>query len=125
MFMVKQPYRGAEPANKKVHYLKSCLKILKEFPDDVKTIAAHALTMAAQGKKHVDAKPLKGFKGVTVQEVMISDDGNAYRVIFTVEYPEAVYVLHAFKKKSHRDVRTPRHEIDLVRKRLIGLTDLR
>lgn len=91
---------------------------MKELPDDVKLTAAHALTMAAQGMKHLDVKPLKGFHGSSVQELSVSHGKNAYRVIFTTQYPEAIYVLHVFQKKSHRGKETPRHEMELVEDRL-------
>ena len=54
-------------------------------------------------------------------EVRERYDGNAYRAIYTVRYAEAVYVLHAFQKKSKKGIATPKAEIDLVEKRLKDL----
>jgi phage-related protein len=107
--MVKSPYSPARQVAKVVHYLPPCLKLLKELPDDVKVTAAYALTQAAHGVMHEDAK---------VQELAISEDGNAFRIIFTVQFPEAIYVLHVFQKKSLRGIATPKREIELVKARL-------
>lgn len=66
----------------------------------------------------MDAKPLKGFGGAGVLEVVEEHAGNAFRAVYTVKFAGAVYVLHAFQKKSKKGVTTPRAELDLVRKRL-------
>lgn len=116
--MVKSPYSPARQVAKVVHYLPPCLKLLKELPDDVKVTAAYALTQAAHGVMHEDAKVLKGFPGISVQELAISENGNAFRIIFTVQFPEAIYVLHVFQKKSLRGIATPKREIELVKARL-------
>ena len=67
------------------------------------------------------AKTLGGFGGATVIEVRESHDGSAYRAVYTVRYAAAVYVLHAFQKKSKRGIATPKAEIDLIEKRLKDL----
>lgn len=54
-------------------------------------------------------------------EVRESHDGNAYRAIYTVRFADAVYVLHAFQKKSKKGIATPKAEIDLIEKRLKDL----
>ena len=116
--MVKPPYTRALRADRHIHFLPPCRKQLKGWPDDVKDITALALQMAALGVKHRDVHPLRGYPGGSVQEVAISHRGEAYRVIFTVQYPEAVYVLHVFHKKSHQGKETPQHEIDTLDQRL-------
>lgn len=67
---------------------------------------------------HPQAKPLKGFGGAAVPEVVEDFDGNAYRVVYTVKFEGVVYCLHAFQKKSKRGSRTPKQEIETVRRRL-------
>jgi len=116
--MVKPPYEATPWAARVIEIIPQCRKPMKELPDDVRDIASFALIMTAHGRKHSDVKPLKGFPGISVQEVAIHHDGNAYRVIFTIRFPEALYVLHVFQKKSHKGFETPRHEIELVKKRL-------
>ena len=70
------------------------------------------------GGKHVNAKPLKGFGGAGVFEVVQRYDGDTYRVVYTVRLVGAVYALHAFQKKSTRGVQTPKKEMTLVRARI-------
>lgn len=77
-----------------------------------------ALQRAQLGGKHPDAKPLTGFGGAGVLEVVENDDGGTYRTVYTVTLPDAIYVLHAFQKKSKRGTKTPQREIDLIIERL-------
>jgi phage-related protein len=77
-----------------------------------------ALRLAQNGAKHPDAKPLRGFSGSGVLEVIEGYDGDAYRAVYTVRLHGRVYVLHAFQKKSKRGIATPKKEIDLVTQRL-------
>ena len=70
------------------------------------------------GDKHPDAKPLKGFGGAGVLEIVVRHRSGAYRAVYTVQFPFAVYVLHAFKKKSKRGIKTPQHDIDRIKQRV-------
>lgn len=64
------------------------------------------------------AKPLQGFGGAGVLEIVEDDDGNTYRAVYTVRFAEVVYVLHAFQKKAKRGIQTPKREIDRIKRRL-------
>lgn len=86
------------------------------MPDDV--IDVFALHLAQTGKKHTQAKPLKGFGGAGVLEVVEDHFGDTYRAVYTVKIVEAVYVLHCFQKKSRQGIETPKHDVDLIRERL-------
>jgi phage-related protein len=88
------------------------------FPHDVKLRVGGALWDAQIGVKSPLAKALKGFGDAGVLEVVVDFDGNAFRTVYTIRFAEAVYVLHAFQKKSKRGVATPKAELDLVRARL-------
>jgi len=77
-----------------------------------------ALHEAQIGKKHLDAKPLRGFGGAGVLEIVADHEGNAYRGIYTVRLEGRVYVLHVFQKKSKHGIATPKKEIELLRERL-------
>ena len=78
----------------------------------------YALYRAQEGKKAPAAKPLKGIvKGAGVLEVIEDHETDTYRVVYTVRFSEAVYVLHAFQKKSKKGIATPKHEIALIRRR--------
>jgi phage-related protein len=103
---------------KPLHFIGSCKDDLSELPDDVKSSAGYALWLAQIGTKHPKAKPLQGFKGASVQEVVIDEDGDSYRVVYTVRFEHAVYGLHAFQKKSKKGIETPQKDIELVRQRL-------
>ncbi len=78
----------------------------------------YALFRAQQGKKAPAAKPWKGvIKGAGVLEIVEDHDTNTFRVGYTVKFAGAVYVLHAFQKKSKRGIATPRQEVELIRAR--------
>jgi len=103
---------------KELVWVGSSLKDLREFPDEVKEVMGYALYLAQDGAKHPAAKPLKGFSGAGVLEVVEDFHGDTYRAIYTVRFAKRVYVLHAFQKKSKRGRETPQVEIELIRKRL-------
>ena len=107
-----------------VTWIASSLADLRGFPDAVKQTMGVALFQAQLGGKHIQAKPLKGFKGGGVLEVVEDFDGKTYRTMYTVRYADAVYVLHAFQKKSKKGIATPKHEMDLVRARLLMAEEL-
>ena len=91
---------------------------LRSFPEDVKDVMGFALRQAQQGGKHPAAKPLKGFKGAGVLEIVEDHDGDTYRAVYTVRFKGRVYVLHAFQKKSKKGIQTPQPVIDLIKDRL-------
>ena len=92
------------------------------FPRAVQREMGYALFLAQMGERHPTmAKTLGGFGGAAVIEVRESYDGSAYRAVHTVRYAEAVYVLHAFQKKSKRGIATPKAELDLIERRLKDL----
>jgi phage-related protein len=70
------------------------------------------------GQEPASAKALKSFGGRGVLELVEDFDGNTYRAVYTVRYAGAVYVLHAFQKKSKSGIATAKHDLELIRKRL-------
>ena len=88
------------------------------MPEDVIDVFGFALHLAQIGKKHDQAKPLKGFGGASVLEVVEDHMGDTYRAVYTVKITEKVYVLHCFQKKSTKGIETPKHEMGLIRERL-------
>jgi len=103
---------------KPVHWIASSREDLKSFPQDVQRSMGFALHRAQTGRKAPSAKPLKGIvKGAGVLEIVEDYQSDAYRVVYTVRFANAVYVLHAFQKKSKKGISTPKHEIDLIRRR--------
>jgi phage-related protein len=99
-------------------WVATSLTDLKEFPDEVRRVIGYALYLAQVGHKHLDARPLKGFGGAGVLEVVEGFDGNAYRAVYTVKLAGVVYVLHAFQKKSKKSIKTPQADIEKVWARL-------
>ena len=95
-------------------WIASSKKDLMEFPAHVRKEMGHALYIAQEGGKHKNAKPLKGFRGATVLEVVEDGANSTYRTMYTVQFEEVVYVLHAFQKKSKAGIKTPKQDIDLV-----------
>jgi len=101
-----------------VLWISSAKDDLIAFPEPVRKTVGYALHLAQIGLKHEKAKPLQGFGGTSVLEVVEDHRGDTYRAVYTVRFEDAVIVLHAFQKKAKRGIATPPHEIDLIRKRL-------
>ncbi len=105
-------------ALKPVRWMGTSLRDLRSFPPRVRRDFGQALFTAQQGKTDPAAKPLHGFGGAGVLEIVASYFGGAWRTVYTVRFPGAIYVLHVFQKKSTRGIATPRREIELIKKRL-------
>lgn len=103
---------------KPLEWVGSSLDDLREFPREARQEAGYAIHLAQTGGKAANAIPLAGFGGAKVLEVIIDARGDTYRTVYTVAFPRAVYVLHAFQKKSRKGIATPKREIELVRSRL-------
>ncbi len=106
--------RGVKPLG----WVGSAKDDLLEFPDSVVREIGHALYVAQLGGKHGAAKPLQGFGGAAVLEIVEDYAGDAYRAVYTIRFAEIVYVPHAFQKKSRRGIATPCQEIERVGTRL-------
>jgi len=98
-------------------FVGSSRRDLKAFPDEVRQEVGQALFEVQLGLHPKAAKPLKGF-GSGVLEIRDRHDGDAYRAVYTVRFDDAVYVLHAFQKKSASGIATPKRHLDLIRQRL-------
>lgn len=106
------------PRLKPVVWIAGTKADLSLFPEDVKDAVGFALYDAQQGGKNADAKPLRGFGGAGVLEIVEDHDGDTYRAVYTVRFSECIYVLHVFQKKSKSGIKTPKAEIDLIKSRL-------
>jgi phage-related protein len=103
---------------KPTHWIGSSKKDVKEFPKEVRQEIGFSLYAAECGEALVNSVPLVGFGGAKVLEIIVPHDGDAYRAVYTVKFRLAVYVLHAFQKKSKRGDKTPQPDMDLIRGRL-------
>ena len=99
-------------------WLGSTRNDLRAFPRAVRREIGQALYTAQQGETDPAAKPLRGFGGASVIEIVSDHRGDTWRAVYTVRYLEAVYILHAFQKKSKRGIATPKKELDLIQRRL-------
>lgn len=96
----------------------SSRKDLRAFPRQVRSDIGQAIYAAQMGETDPAAKPLKGFGGTRVMEIVDRHNSNTYRAVYTAQFSGVIYVLHAFQKKSKRGIATPRTDIELVRRRL-------
>ena len=108
----------AEPRNTRlVSWIRAARKDFEDFPEGAQSICLTALTIAAEGRMADIAKPLKGF-GSGVFEIALPLRGDAFRVVYAVRIANEIWVIHAFQKKSTQGIKTPKHELDLIRERL-------
>jgi phage-related protein len=91
---------------------------LRGFPEQVRRDMGQALYTAQQGETDPAAKPLKGFGGVGVMEIVDRHDTNTYRAVYTTRFAGRIYVLHAFQKKAKKGIATPQKDMELIRQRL-------
>ena len=106
-----------------VSWIKGALKAFNDFPEGAQSICLAALTIAAEGGKADIAKAMYGL-GSGVFEIALPFRGDAFRVIYAVQIGTDVWVVHAFQKKSTQGIKTPKHEIDLIKNRLKRLKEM-
>jgi phage-related protein len=110
------------PRTRPVHWIAAARKDFEKFPEGAKAICLTALTIAAEGSKADLAKPLKGL-GAGVMEIALPYRGNAFRVVYALQIGDDIWVVHAFQKKSMQGIKTPKHEIELVKDRIKRLKE--
>ena len=111
--------RGTRP----ISWIRAALREFETFPEAARSICLAALTIAAEGGKADIAKPMHGM-GSGVFEIALAFRGNAFRVVYAVQLAEDIWVVHAFQKKSTQRIKTPKHEIDLIKDRLRRLKEM-
>ena len=109
---------GDETPLKPVRWIGSSRDDLRSFPLKVRRDIGYALYAAQTGETDPAAKPLKGFGGASVMEIVAPHAGDTWRAVYTVRFAGVLYVLHAFQKKSTKGIATPKRELDLIRVRL-------
>ena len=102
---------------KLLRFLGDSLKSLREFPEDARHDAGYQLDRVQRGEQPDDFKPMPSI-GKGVEELRVWDDSGTYRVIYTARLADAVYVLHAFQKKTQT---TAKRDVELARKRYTDL----
>ena len=102
---------------KPVVWIGSSREDLRAMPQQVRRDIGQALYTAQQGETDPAAKPLKGFGGTRVMEIVERHRTDAYRAVYAAHFADAIYVLHVFQKKSTRGIATPKPDMDLIRRR--------
>ena len=105
-------------AERPVVWVGSSRRDLREFPREVRRDIGRALYAAQDGEIDPAAKPMRGFGGGSIVEIIANHRGDTWRAVYTVRFAEAIYVLHAFQKKSKRGIGTTKRDIELIRQRL-------
>ena len=111
------------PRTRPVSWIKAALREFEAFPEGARSICLAALTIVAEGGKPDIAKPLHGM-GSGVFEIALRYRGDAFRVVYALQLDQDIWVVHAFQKKSTQGIKTPRHEMDLIRERLKRLKEM-
>lgn len=106
-----------------ISWIKATRKDFSGFPERVQVDTLSALTIIADGGKPDIAKPLSGL-GSGILELVLNDRSGTYRVVYAVQIDQDIWVIHAFQKKSKTGIKTPAHEIDLIRERLKRLKEI-
>ena len=106
-----------------ISWVSAARKAFAAFPEGTQSICLAVLTIAAEGGKADIAKPMKGL-GAGVFEIALPYRGNAFRVVYAVQIGADIWVVHAFQKKSTQGIKTPKHEIDLIKDRLKRLKEM-
>nr|WP_072293553.1 type II toxin-antitoxin system RelE/ParE family toxin [Nitrosovibrio sp. Nv17] len=114
---MKQVLAGPRKTIKPVKWVGSSFKDFRAFPDAVKDEMGYALHQAQTGGKTTTAKPLQGFGGAGVLEIVTNEMGDTFRAVYTVKFATAIYVLHAFQKKSKSGTKTPVEDMKLIERR--------
>jgi len=114
-----RPEKKAKP----LVFMGSSLEDLRAFPEEVREVMGFALRIAQLGGKHKDAKPMRGFGGAGVLEIVDDAGGDTYRGVYTVRFEGVIYMLHAFQKKSRKGIETPKGDLELIKSRLKAAED--
>jgi phage-related protein len=108
---------------RRISWLKAALNDFHSFPRPVQDQMKSALEIATAGAKADVAKPMKGFDA-GVYEIAVSHHSDAFRTIYALKLDSDIWVIHAFQKKSKKGIKTPKHEIDLIRNRIKRLREM-
>jgi phage-related protein len=103
---------------KELKWVGSSRKDMQALPATVRRVFGYALYAAQRGETPPDARPLKGFSGAGVLELIEDYRTGTYRAVYTVRFEKRIYVLHVFQKKSKRGIATPKQDLELIRARL-------
>jgi phage-related protein len=112
----REPGDLEAPVMRPIVWLGNSRRNIQEFPPDVRKLMGDELQLMQHGGMPKDAKPFQGV-GSGVIEIALRHDGEAYRTVVALQLGRAIYVLHAFQKKSKKGIATPKHDVDLIKQR--------
>lgn len=125
---LRPPEKLGSPASKPIRWMGSSQNDLRKFPPSVKRAMGFCLRKLQEWQDDERIKPMTGhekFKGGRVREIVDDYNTDTYRTVVAAKFPDTLYVLHAFKKKSKSGISTPKSDIDLIVERLKAVEDLR
>jgi len=108
---------------KEIAWIRAALEDFRKFPKAVQDRMLDLLAVASFGQKADLAKPMKRL-GSGVMEIALPYRSDAYRVVYAVQLGDAIWVVHAFQKKSTAGIATPKKEIDLIKARLKQIREI-
>jgi phage-related protein len=108
---------------RRISWLRTALNDFQAFPLPVQDQMKAALEIAAVGAKADIAKPMKGLDA-GVYEIAVAHRSDAFRAIYALKIGSDIWVIHAFQKKSKQGIKTPKHDIDLIRHRVKRLREM-
>ena len=111
------------PNTRPVSWIRAALKEFETFPEGARSSCLAALTIAAEGGMADIAKPMHGL-GSGVFEIALPFKGDAFRMVYAVQLADDIWVVHAFQKKSTQGIKSPKHEVDLIKNRLKRLKEM-
>ncbi len=109
---------------KRIIWIGSTREDLKAFPEPVRRAVGYALHLAQRGERPERTKILNGFGSAKILEIRENDKSGTYRTVYTVEFQNYIFILHAFQKKSKSGIATPKQEVQLIKRRLRDAREL-
>lgn len=103
---------------KEIYWVGTSYKDLIKFPDEAKKAAGYQLHRIQNGFDPENWKPFKTV-GAGVKEIRITEDNNAFRIMYVVKFLDKIYVLHSFQKKTQK---TRLHDINIAKARYATIT---
>lgn len=108
---------------REILWVKAARKEFETFPTGARDIMQSALVIAAEGGKADIAKPMSGL-GSGIMEIALPYRTDAYRAVYALQFGDAIWVVHAFQKKSTKGIATPQKEVDLIKARLKRIKEM-
>jgi len=105
-----------------VSWIRAARKDFGKFPEVAQERFLDALVVVSQGQMPGSAKPLANL-GAGVFEITVPYRTDTYRTVYALKIDDDIWIVHAFKKKSHKGIKTPKPDIDLVKERIKRLKE--